>query len=126
MKIFGIGVDIVEVNRIKSAIGRLPGFLKKVYTDNEINFCESKNSIKFISYAERFAAKEAVAKSLKSGFGRNMSFNEIEVVNTASGEPVINLYGETQKYFSVLGASEIKISLSGTKKYAVAFAISTI
>jgi holo-[acyl-carrier protein] synthase len=124
MKIFGVGVDIVEVNRIKSAVGRLPGFLKKVYTDNEINFCESKNSIKFICYAERFAAKEAVAKSLKSGFGRNMSFNEIEVVNTISGEPVINLYGETQKYFSSLGASEIKISLSGTKKYAVAFATS--
>ncbi len=126
MKIFGVGVDIVEVNRIKSAIGRLPGFLKKVYTDNEINFCESKNSTKFICYAERFAAKEAVAKSLKSGFGRNMSFNEIEVVNTISGEPVINLYGETQKYFSSLGISEIKISLSGTKKYAVAFAISII
>jgi phosphopantetheinyl transferase (holo-ACP synthase) len=53
-----------------------------------------------------------------------MSFNEIEVVNTISGEPVINLYGETQKYFSSLGISEIKISLSGTKKYAVAFAIS--
>lgn len=126
MKIFGVGVDIVEVNRIKSAIGRLPGFLKKVYTDNEINFCESKNSIKFICYAERFAAKEAVAKSLKSGFGRNMSFNEIEVVNTVSGEPVINLYGKTQKYFSSLGASEIKISLSGTKKHAVSFAISII
>ena len=126
MKIFGVGVDIVEVSRIKSAIGRLPGFLKKVYTGNEIIFCESKNSIKFICYAERFAAKEAVAKSLKSGFGRNISLNEIEVANTVSGEPVINLYGKTQKYVSSLGASEIKISLSGTKKYAAAFAISII
>ena len=126
LKIYGIGVDLVEVKRIKSAIEKNPGFLKKVYTDNEVKYCTGKSRSCFINYTERFAAKEAVSKSLKSGIGKNIHFHEIEVVNLYSGEPVINLYGTTKAYCDKLAIKDIKISLSGTEESAIAFAIALI
>ena len=80
----------------------------------------------FISYAERFAAKEAVSKSLRTGIGKSIRFNEIEVANLHSGEPVINLYGTTKAYCDKLTIKDIKITLSGTEEHAVAFAIALI
>jgi holo-[acyl-carrier protein] synthase len=79
MEIYGIGVDIVEVKRIKNAIKKNSGFLKRVYTSCEIDYCRSKKKGKYESFTARFAAKEAVAKSIRTGFGRNISFNEIEM-----------------------------------------------
>ncbi len=126
LEIYGIGVDLVEVKRIKSAIGKNPGFIKKIYTDGEIKYCAGKSKNCFISYAEKFAAKEAVSKSLKTGIGKDIHFNEIEVANLHSGEPVINLYGMTKAYCDKLAIKNIKITLSGTEEYAVAFAIALI
>lgn len=126
LEIYGIGVDLVEVKRIKSAIEKNPGFIKKIYTESEVKYCTGKPRSCFISYAERFAAKEAVSKSLKMGIGNNIRFNEIEVVNLHSGEPVINLYGTTRAYCDKLKIKDIKITLSGTEEHAVAFAIALI
>ena len=75
MDIFGIGSDVVEVERIKNAIENHPRFLKKIYTEKEIKYCESKNTNRFQSYASRFAGKEAVAKSLRQGLGKFLFFN---------------------------------------------------
>jgi len=124
--IYGIGVDLVEVKRIKSAIEKNPGFIKKVYTDSEVKYCAGKPRSCFINYAETFAAKEAVSKSLKTGIGKGIRFNEIEVTNLHSGEPVINLYGTTKEYCDKLTIKDIKISLSGTEENAIAFAIALI
>jgi len=126
LKIYGIGIDFIEVRRIESAIEKYPEFIKKVYTDNEIKYCTGKSGNRFISYAGKFAAKEAVSKSLKTGIGKNIHFNEIEITNFHTGEPVINLYGMTKAYCDKLMIREIKITLSGTKEHAMAFAIALI
>ena len=125
-EIYGIGTDLIEVKRIKSAIEKYPGFIKKIYTDSEVKYCTGKSRSCFISYAERFAAKEAVLKSLRTGIGRNIRLNEIEVAKLHTGEPVINLYGTTKAYCDKLTIRDIKITLSGTKEHAIAFAIALI
>lgn len=126
--IFGLGIDIIEVARIKFAIKRYDRFLRRVFTAEEIKYCESKRNpiIKYISYAQKFAAKEAVAKSLGTGFGKNLSFCEIEVKNLSSGKPVILLSGKAEKYCKKNSIGRIDITLSGTKNYAVAFSIALL
>ncbi|VWL85762.1 holo-ACP synthase [Oceanivirga miroungae] len=104
-----IGVDIVDVDRIKQALLK-EGFKEKVFTQKEISYCESKFN-KYESYAARFAAKEAVAKALKKGF-RNISFLDIEVLNDEYGAPYIN-YKDC----------DIKLSLSHEKTIAIAMVL---
>ena len=124
-KIYGIGTDIIEVPRIKNAILRFPGFRERIYTAAEISYCENKknSSVKYTSYAQRFAAKEAVAKALGTGLGKYVFFNEIEVINRDSGKPEINVYGKSKNYCRDNSIAEIMLSLTGTKDYAAAFAI---
>lgn len=124
MEIFGIGTDIVEVKRIKNAIEKHPHFLEKIYTQSEIQYCESKNSSKYQSYASRFAAKEAVAKSLCQGLGKYVFFSEIEILNSENGSPFVALYGKSHFYFLTNNLADIRITLSSTKDYSVAYAIS--
>lgn len=126
MEIFGIGTDIIEVKRVKSAIGNNSGFLKRVYTANEIDYCNSKKKGKYHSFAARFAAKEAVAKSLAEGVSKNVSLNEIEILNMNSGAPFIKLSGRTLRFSKNLKIKEIKVSVSATENFAVAYAIAII
>ena len=124
MEIYGVGTDIIEVGRITAAIEKGPSFKKSVYTAREVNYCENKKKGKYPSYAARFAAKEAVAKSLSEGVGKNVSLSEIELTNTENGAPYIILYGNTRRYSKRLGIREIKVSVSATDNFAVAYAIS--
>jgi holo-[acyl-carrier protein] synthase len=126
MEIFGVGADIIEVERIRSAIEKNSGFLTRVYTKNEINYCRKKSRGKYPSFAARFAAKEAVAKSLAEGVSRNISLNEIELANTRTGAPYIKLYGKTGRFSKKLKIKEIKISVSATERFAVAYAVAVI
>ena len=124
LEVYGIGTDIIEVERITDAIQRNGAFLNRVYTDSEVRYCEGKAKGKYSSYAARFAAKEAVAKSLSEGVGKNISLNEIELSNTDRGAPYIILHGVTLEYSRQMGIKEIKISVSATENFAVAYAIS--
>ncbi|MHB1377480.1 MAG: holo-ACP synthase [Candidatus Humimicrobiaceae bacterium] len=124
MEIFGIGTDIIEVERIKNAIENHPRFLKKIWTENEIRYCESKNANKFQSYASRFAGKEAVAKSLRQGLGKFLFFNEIEILDNESGYPFAALFGLSHFYCLSNNISDIKVTLSSTRSFCVAYAIS--
>ena len=126
MDIFGIGADIVEVERIKNAIENHPRFLKKIYTEKEIKYCESKNTNRFQSYASRFAGKEAVAKSLHQGLGKFLFFNEIEILGNENGHPFITLYGLSHFYYLTSNISDIKVTLSSTSSFCAAYAISLI
>ncbi len=126
MEIFGVGTDIIEVERIKSAIKNNSGFLSRVYTESEIEYCDKKNKGKYQSFAARFAAKEAVAKSLAEGVSRNISLSEIELANMETGAPFIKLYGKTCEFSKQLRIKEIKISVSATENFAVAYAIAII
>ena len=124
MEVYGVGTDIIEVGRIAAAIRKNSTFIRKVYTDSETEYCEGKIKGKYPSYAARFAAKEAVAKSLSEGVGKNVSLKEIELSNNDRGAPYIILHGGTLDYSRQIGIKEIKISVSATEDFAVAYAIS--
>ena len=121
MKIYGIGTDIVSVDRIKRSL-KNKNFLKKLYNKREIAKCSKLiNSIN--CYAKRFAAKEACSKALGTGISNGINFNEIIILNEKSGKPFIKLIGNTKKKINSKFKKKIKISLSlsDEKKYAVAF-----
>ena len=117
--IFGIGNDIIEVARVKKALERENGFREKIFSPREIELCESKGN-KYQSYAARFAAKEAFMKALKTGWAEGITWNEIEVLNSESGAPYLNLLNETQKFVGKHNIKHLHISLSHLKEYAMA------
>ena len=114
-----IGVDIIETERIAQAIERFgPRFLRRVYTEQELAYCNGRIS----SLAARWAAKEAVAKALGTGIG-DVSWQEIEIVNNAHRCPTVRLYTNAADLAGALGLKSFAISLSHTKEYAVAFVV---
>ena len=124
MKILGIGVDIIENNRIKNSI-KNSNFLKRVYSAKELSQSKlSKNKTNF--FAKRFAAKEALAKAIGSGFRNNLNFSDIEIINDKMGKPY---YLENNKIKSLIKKKfnvknfECFLSLSDEKKYSTAFTI---
>ena len=112
-----IGIDIIEIPRIKKAITRWgQAFLHRVYTDSELKLYREKPS----SLAARFACKEAVMKLL--GTGRNgIHWREIETLSHPSGKPLLNLYGGARSQANKLGIKEIAVSLAHSKEYAIAY-----
>ncbi|PYG89022.1 holo-[acyl-carrier protein] synthase [Ruminiclostridium sufflavum DSM 19573] len=118
-----VGTDIIEIDRVKAAIEKSKSgrFLERVFTEDEINYCESRNTARYESYAARFAGKEAVSKAFGTGICSKAALNEIEILNDSLGKPFVALYGGTRKYFNEIGAPEISISLSHCKEYAVAY-----
>ena len=109
------GTDIIEIERIKQSIEKLGNsFLNRIYTDREIQYCESKKKQKYQHYAARFAAKEAVFKAISKGLEDKYKINwkDIEIVNNSQGRPAVFMNGTEQK--------NIDISISHCKKYAVA------
>ena len=115
------GTDIIEVNRVKEAIEKQgEPFIKRVYTDEEIKYCESRRMCKYESYAARFAAKEAVYKAISPSRDEEGVFTEVEVLNEENGRPYVVVHGELKK---VLGDKKIEISLSHEKKFAMAMAV---
>ena len=122
MKIFGIGTDIVSIDRIKKSI-KNKRFLSRVYNTKEISKC--KKLIKSDHcFAKRFAAKEAFSKALGTGISNGISLNEIIVKNNISGKPYFNFEGDTKRLLKKkFKNKEIKtsLSLSDENKYAVAF-----
>ena len=111
------GIDIIEIERVKQSIEETDGkFCERVYTEKEIQYCESKKAQKYQHYAARFAAKEAVLKAisqiLKSKF--DIEWKQIEVLNDEEGRPFVNLLKEG------LEVTDIDISISHCKTYAVA------
>ncbi len=122
MNIFGIGTDIVSVDRIKKSL-RNKRFLHRIFNEKEILKCKKIN-ISSNCFAKRFAAKEAFSKALGTGISKGINFNEIIVLNKKSGKPYINITGKTKKILNkkLKGKkSKISLSLSDEKKYAVAF-----
>jgi holo-[acyl-carrier protein] synthase len=119
--IYGIGIDIVKIDRIRKAIERQSKhFLHKVFTDLEIDFCY-KRSNPYPSLAARFAAKEALLKSV--GKGILNSLMDIEVRNHDSGKPYIYLSGKMKQFFFENKIHTIHLSLSHDKDYAVAMVV---
>ena len=122
--IFGIGTDIVDISRIKKLFNKNKKIKKRIFSEKEIKYCESKTN-KISSYSKRFAAKEAFAKALGTGISKGISFNEISVNNNKNGAPFIELLGKTKTIFknSTNKKKNIYLSLSDEKKYALAMVI---
>jgi holo-[acyl-carrier protein] synthase len=114
-----IGIDIIEIPRIKAAISRQgEDFIRRIYTDAEIKAYRWK----LPSLAARFAAKEAIIKALgKATAGAKLK--DIEILADDKGKPLVNLYGEAQNQAKALGIASFAVSLSHSKEYAIAIAI---
>ena len=124
MKILGIGVDIIQNNRIKNSI-KSRKFRDRIYSTNEIKFSiSSKNRIEYFS--KRFAAKEAFAKALGTGFRYDLNFKDIEIMNDKFGKPY---FLKTKKITQIIKKKfKVKkfncfLSISDEKEYSTAFTI---
>lgn len=112
------GTDIIEICRIKESIEEIgQRFLERIYTKNEIEYCESKRKQKYQHYAARFSAKEAVFKAISKEIKNKyeIEWKNIEVINDCNGRPTINLLD-----IKIEGIDSIDISISHCKEYAVA------
>jgi holo-[acyl-carrier protein] synthase len=115
----GIGIDIIEIERIKKAVSKYgKGFLEKVYTEKELKYCQNQKALKYPELAVRFAAKEAYSKALGvgiAGFGRRnkgVKMKDIEIVNNSHGKPLLSFKGQV--------SPKVHVSLSHSRDSAVA------
>jgi holo-[acyl-carrier protein] synthase len=121
--IVGTGVDIVEVPRIGAAIGRFGGrFLRRVFTEQEIRYCESKNN-SVERFAARFAAKEAAFKAIGTGLRRGVTWQDAEVTRQPGGRPTLVFRRRGAEFAAQLGVRHIALSLSHTEQHAIAHVI---
>ena len=117
--IAGIGVDIIEVARIKRVLEKNPAFKSKVYSEREIEYCESKAD-PGLSYAARFAAKEAFMKALGTGWNHEVSWSEIETISNKDGAPELLISGNSRSAIEKRNIVNCYLSLSHEKEYSVA------
>ena len=121
--IFGTGIDIIEVDRIKNSIQKYSDrFKKKIFTQNEIDYCHSQAD-PAKHFAARFTVKEAVLKCFGTGMTGGILWKDIEVDKLNSGQPVLNLHGNGKKLFNQLNLKHIHVSITHDKTYAAAHAI---
>jgi holo-[acyl-carrier protein] synthase len=122
MIVVGVGVDIVEIDRIERALARWgEAFARRIYTPAELARAES-GSGRVARLAARFAAKEAVMKALGVGW-RALAWREIEITNDAAGRPVVRLHGSALRIAAERGISSVLVALSHTHEHAVANAV---
>ena len=123
------GIDIIEVGRIKDAIEEMEDkFLNKIYTEQEIEYCNNSKLMKYQHFAARFAVKEAVFKAISDydNLDKEDLWKSIEVINKESGKPVINvekLKKKMGKTADNLELKDVEISISHIQEYAVASAV---
>jgi holo-[acyl-carrier protein] synthase len=120
MAIFGIGIDLVKVARVKDALERFPKrFRARVFTPSEVAFCESLAD-KYPSYAGRFAAKEAFSKALGTGLRGAIGWNEIDILDNEKTRPTIRVSGRAEK---ILAGRRVHLSISHLPDYATAIVV---
>jgi len=118
--IVGTGIDIAEVDRIAESITRFGDrFLHRIYTEGEIQYCESKAN-RFERYAARFAAKEAAMKALGTGWNHGVRWRDIEVTRRPGGRPTLVFHGKAAEFAARLGTTNIALSLTHTVAQAMA------
>ncbi len=124
--IVGVGVDLVEVERVRRALEHAKTGLRfrdRVYTEKEIEYCEGKVQGRYQSYAGRFAAKEAVMKALGRGWGSKVGWLDIEILPFLGGQPKVSLLNKTSIYARELGIRSFSVSITHTKELAMAYVI---
>ena len=117
-----LGNDINEIDRIRCAIEKSKLFRDRVYTSHEIDYCESRKKGRYESYAGIYAAKEAFIKALGTGM-RYGSWQDIEIYHDELGAPLIRLQDTFKEIYETLGYTEIHVSISHCKEYAMSTVI---
>ena len=117
-----LGNDIIEIERIRQAIERSSLFVERVYTPHEIDYCESRNKGRYESFAGIYAAKEAFIKALGTGM-RHGSWQDIEIYHDELGAPLIRLQDTFKNIYETLGYTNIHVSISHCKEYAMSTVI---
>ena len=120
MDIVGIGVDLVEVARIEQILSRRRTFVDRVFTPEEIAYCEGRGN-PAECYAARWAAREACRKAL--GGVKDMRWRDVRVARAASGAPSLVLEGASRERARSLGVSEVMVALSHERRMAAAFCL---
>lgn len=118
----GLGVDIVEVARVRAILKRSPAFARRAFSEDERAYCDA-TADPAVHYATRFAAKEAVVKALGTGFAEGVGMRDIEVRRAKNGRPFAHLAGNARRRALEMGVKEMPISLSYTATDAIACAI---
>ena len=115
-----VGIDIEEVERIRTAITMKPGvFRSRVFTEDEIKYCETKKD-PYPHYTGRYAAKEALGKALGGGIASLVHLHDIEVVHEPSGKPYFRFLNKAQASPLIQSVKSASLSISHTKQYAAA------
>ena len=118
--IISIGIDIIEVRRVRETIERTPRFAERVFTEAERAYCESRGVVAAQHYAARFAAKEAALKALQTGWSGGISWQDVEVAAKESGAPMVLFHGRARELYDQSGANAAHISIAHTTEHAIA------
>ncbi|MBA2735134.1 MAG: holo-ACP synthase [Acidobacteria bacterium] len=118
--IISIGIDIIEVHRVREVLLRTPRFVERVYTTRERAYCDSRGVVAAQHYAARFAAKEATLKALQTGWTGGIAWQDIEVAARDSGAPFLHLSGRVLEIYEESGARAAHLSISHTTEHAIA------
>jgi holo-[acyl-carrier protein] synthase len=118
--IVSIGIDIIEVARIREVLQRTPRFRERVFTPSERAYCDSRGAVAAQHYAARFAAKEAALKALQTGWRGGISWQDVEIGSRDSGAPYLILHATVKDLFNSSGATAAHLSLSHTMEHAIA------
>lgn len=119
--IVGIGIDIIEIDRIGAAVER-DGFARRVFTAAEREYCDGRGVQRPASYAARFAGKEAVMKAFGTGLSAG-TWQDVEILAAANGRPTVSLRGHFAELAAKMGVTAVHISLSHARDYAAAQAV---
>jgi holo-[acyl-carrier protein] synthase len=120
--VVGIGVDIVEVERIEKALSNSSSMVGRVFTDLEIEYCACQRN-RFQHFAGRFAAKEAALKALGTGWQKGIRWKDVEVVCGELGKPLLRFHRRAKEIFSESGAANGLVTITHAEKYAVAMVV---
>jgi len=118
--IISIGIDIIEVARIREVLVRTPRFAERVFTAAERQYCDSRGAVSAQHYAARFAAKEATLKALQTGWRGGISWQDVEVASKENGAPYLIFTGQVLEVFNGFRATATHLSLSHTSEHAIA------
>jgi holo-[acyl-carrier protein] synthase len=118
--IVSIGIDIIEVARIREVLLRTPRFGERVFTAAERTYCDSRGAVAAQHYAARFAAKEAMLKALQTGWRGGIGWQDVEIAARDSGAPYLIMHGAVKDLFNSSGATTAHLSMSHTTEHAIA------
>ena len=120
--VVGLGVDIVEVERIRKALENQPKMIQRVFTKQEAEYCTARKN-QYQHFAGRFAAKEAALKALGTGWAEGIRWRDVEVSCEPSGQPYLHFHGKAEEVFESLSAGNALLTITHARAYAVAVVI---